>query len=87
MKSKKINGKANIIGKNIQKYRLQQDLSLRQLSDKLSLYSIYILLGMYWQHKQKKYIYNYSSFLHLEQIVLLWYIVRSFILLQKTHLL
>ena len=47
MKSKKINGKANIIGKNIQKYRLQQDLSLRQLSDKLSLYSIYILLGMY----------------------------------------
>jgi len=40
MKSKKINGKANIIGKNIQKYRLQQDLSLRQLSDKLSLYGI-----------------------------------------------
>ena len=40
MKSKKLNGKANIIGKNIQKYRLQCDLSLRQLSDKLSLYGI-----------------------------------------------
>ncbi len=40
MKSKKLNGKANIIGKNIQKNRLQCDLSLRQLSDKLSLYGI-----------------------------------------------
>ncbi len=40
MKSKKLNGKSNIIGTNIQKYRLQSDLSLRQLSDKLSLYGI-----------------------------------------------
>lgn len=37
MKSKKLNGNANIIGTNIQKYRLQRDLSLRQLSNKLSL--------------------------------------------------
>ncbi len=40
MKSKKLNGKANIVGTNIQKYRLQNDLSLRQLSDKLALYGI-----------------------------------------------
>lgn len=40
MKSKKLNGKANIVGTNIQKYRLQENLSLRNLSDKLSLYGI-----------------------------------------------
>ena len=40
MKSKKLNGKANIVGTNIQTYRLQQGLSLRQLSDKLSLYGV-----------------------------------------------
>ncbi len=40
MKSKKLNGMSNIVGSNIQKYRLQNDLSLRQLSDKLSLYGI-----------------------------------------------
>lgn len=37
MKSKRLNGKANIVGTNIQKYRLQKDLSLRQLSDRLAL--------------------------------------------------
>lgn len=40
MKSKKLNGKSNIVGKNIQKYRLQNELSLRQLSDKLALYGV-----------------------------------------------
>lgn len=40
MKSKKLNGNANIVGTNIQKYRLQRDLSLRQLSDKLALYGV-----------------------------------------------
>jgi len=40
MKSKKLNGKANIVGTNIQKYRLQKNISLRNLSDKLSLYGI-----------------------------------------------
>lgn len=40
MKSRKINGKSNIIGTNIQKYRLKRNLSLRQLSDKLSLIGV-----------------------------------------------
>lgn len=40
MKSKRLNGKANIVGVNLQRYRLQKDLSLRQLSDKLALYGV-----------------------------------------------
>lgn len=40
MKSKKINGKSNIVGTNIQKYRMQRELSLRQLSDQIALYGI-----------------------------------------------
>lgn len=40
MKSKKINGNANIVESNVQRYRLQKELSLRQLSDKLALSGI-----------------------------------------------
>lgn len=40
MKSKKLNGNANVVGVNIQKYRLERELSLRQLSDKLILYGV-----------------------------------------------
>lgn len=40
MKSKKLNGNANVVGANIQKYRLERELSLRQLSDKLILYGV-----------------------------------------------
>lgn len=40
MKSKKLNGNANIVGSNIQQYRLQKEFSLRQLSDKLALKGI-----------------------------------------------
>ena len=40
MRSNTLNGKSNIIGKNIQKYRLSRNLSLRKLSDKLQLQGI-----------------------------------------------
>lgn len=40
MRSNTLNEKANIIGKNVQKYRLEKDFSLRKLSDKLQLQGI-----------------------------------------------
>lgn len=40
MRSNTLNGKSNIVGKNIQKYRLARDLSLRKLSEKLELQGI-----------------------------------------------
>ena len=40
MKFKKINGKSNVIGKNIKKYRELRHLTQRELSDKISLLGI-----------------------------------------------
>lgn len=40
MRSNTLNGKSNIVGKNIQKYRLSKNLSLRKLSEKLELQGI-----------------------------------------------
>ncbi len=40
MKIKKINGKMNIIGKNLKKYRELRGLTQRELSEKLELYGI-----------------------------------------------
>ena len=40
MKTKKINGKSNIIGKNIKKYRELQNLSQRELSNKIALLGV-----------------------------------------------
>lgn len=40
MRSNTLNGKANIIGKNVQKYRLLKNFSLRKLSEKLELQGI-----------------------------------------------
>lgn len=37
MKTKKFNGKSNVIGQNIKKYRNHRGLSQRDLSDKLAL--------------------------------------------------
>ena len=40
MKTKKINGKSNIIGKNIKKYRELQNLSQRELSNRIALLGV-----------------------------------------------
>ncbi|MCI8640417.1 MAG: helix-turn-helix transcriptional regulator [Clostridia bacterium] len=40
MKTKKINGKSNVIGQNIKKYRNFKGLSQRQLSNKLALLGV-----------------------------------------------
>lgn len=42
MKSKTINGKLNIIGKNIKKYRILKGYSQRELSQKLELLGLTI---------------------------------------------
>lgn len=40
MRSNTLNGKSNIVGKNIQKCRIANNLSLRKLSEKLQLQGI-----------------------------------------------
>jgi len=40
MKFKKINGKSNVIGKNIKKYRELRQYTQRELSDKIALLGI-----------------------------------------------
>ena len=40
MRARKRNGKLNIIGPNLMKYRKEKDLSLRDLADKLALLGI-----------------------------------------------
>ena len=42
MKIRKLNGKLNIIGKNIKKYRELKGLTLRELREKLELYGLTI---------------------------------------------
>lgn len=42
MKAKKINGKLNIIGKNLKKYREFRGLTQRELSERLELYGLII---------------------------------------------
>ncbi|MCI8345534.1 MAG: helix-turn-helix transcriptional regulator [Clostridia bacterium] len=42
MKTKRINGKLNIIGKNLKKYRELRGLTQRELSQKLELYGLTI---------------------------------------------
>lgn len=43
MKTKNLNGNYNVVGHNIKKYRELNNLSQRELSDKLSLYGISLL--------------------------------------------
>jgi len=40
MRARNINGKLNIIGPNLMKYRKEKELSLRELADKLALKGI-----------------------------------------------
>ncbi|MBR1654523.1 MAG: helix-turn-helix transcriptional regulator [Clostridia bacterium] len=40
MRSKRMNSKMNIIGKNVKKYRLKSKLTQQQLCDKLDLYGL-----------------------------------------------
>lgn len=40
MKIKKLNGKANVLGRNVKKYRELRELSQRELSDKIALLGI-----------------------------------------------
>lgn len=40
MKTKKVNNKSNVLGKNIKKYRELRNLSQRQLSNKIALLGI-----------------------------------------------
>ena len=40
MKIKKLNGKANVLGKNVKKYRELRELSQRELSDKIALLGV-----------------------------------------------
>ena len=40
MQVKKLNGKSNVIGKNIKKYRELRNLSQRELSDKIALLGV-----------------------------------------------
>ncbi len=42
LKTKRINGKLNIIGKNLRKYRELRGLTQRELSQKLELYGLTI---------------------------------------------
>ena len=42
LKAKRINGKLNIIGKNLKKYRKLRGLTQRELSQKLELYGLTI---------------------------------------------
>ena len=43
MKTKNLNGNFNVVGHNIKKYRELNNLSQRELSNKLSLYGINLL--------------------------------------------
>ena len=40
MQVKKLKGRSNVIGKNIKKYRILNDLSQRELSDKIALLGV-----------------------------------------------
>lgn len=40
MKVKKLNGKSNVLGKNVKKYRELRHLTQRELSDKIALLGI-----------------------------------------------
>ena len=40
MKVKKLNGKSNVLGKNVKKYRELSHLSQRELSDKIALLGV-----------------------------------------------
>lgn len=42
MKINLLNGKLNIVGKNIKEYRELKDMTLRELSEKLELYGVVI---------------------------------------------
>ena len=51
MQVKKLNGKSNVIGKNIKKYRELNNLTQRELSNKIAL------LGIDFHHKYMQNIY------------------------------
>ena len=40
MKVKKLNGKSNVLGKNVKKYRELRHLTQRELSDKIALLGV-----------------------------------------------
>lgn len=53
-KIKKLNGKYNIIGKNLKKYRELKGYSLRQLSEKLELLGLIIYYTDIYKIEQRK---------------------------------
>lgn len=63
MKFKKINGKSNVIGKNIKKYRELRQYTQRQLSDKIAL------LGIDIYHSDISLIENNKLFLKDFEII------------------
>ncbi len=63
MKFKRINGKSNVIGKNIKKYRNLRHYSQRELSDKLAL------LGIDVYHSDISLIENQKLFLRDFEII------------------
>ena len=54
LKIKKLNGKYNIIGKNLKKYRELKGYSLRQLSEKLELLGLIIYYTDIYKIEQRK---------------------------------
>ncbi len=63
MKFKKINGKSNVIGKNIKKYRELRHYTQRELSDKIAL------LGIDIYHSDISLIENNKLFLKDFEII------------------
>lgn len=63
MKFKKINGKSNVIGKNIRKYRELRKYTQRELSDKIAL------LGIDIYHSDISLIENNKLFLKDFEII------------------
>jgi DNA-binding helix-turn-helix protein len=63
MKFKKINGKSNVIGKNIKKYRELRQYTQRELSDKIAL------LGIDIYHSDISLIENNKLFLKDFEII------------------
>ena len=63
MKMKKLNGKSNVLGKNIKKYRELRNFSQRELSDKIAL------LGIDIYHSDISLIENQKLFLKDFEII------------------
>lgn len=63
VQSKRINGKSNIIGKNVKKYRLQKGYTQEQLCQKLDLFGLNLYHSdIYLIENNKRLVRDYEAF-------------------------